>query len=103
MAMSRRQEILIQPREAEALCIKASLIWLKDKGIGKCVFETDSQVLARACKGTSGRSYFDTIVRDCIELFQYFEEVLVRFSHRSANRAAHALTKAAYSMSGSHE
>ena len=42
----------------------------------RCVFETDSQVLGRACKGINGRSYFATIVRDCIDLFHHFDEVV---------------------------
>ncbi|KAL8114292.1 hypothetical protein AgCh_021227 [Apium graveolens] len=99
MARSSRQDVLIPPREAEAMCLKESLLWLKDKGLQKCVFETDSQVLARACKGGRGRSLFHTIVKDCVDLFQHFEEVSVCFTHRSANRVAHALAKAAHSMS----
>ncbi|XP_074369140.1 uncharacterized protein LOC141710128 [Apium graveolens] len=70
MARSSRQDVLIPPREAEAMCLKESLVWLKDKGLQKCVFETDSQVLARACKGGRGRSLFHTIVKDCVDLIQ---------------------------------
>ena len=69
MAMNRRQAVFIPPREAEALCLKEALSWLKEKGFKKCIFETDSQVLARACKGVDGKSFFHTIVRDCIDLF----------------------------------
>lgn len=46
MAMHRRQQGLMAPREAEALCLKEALIWLKDKSFSKCNFETDSQFLA---------------------------------------------------------
>ncbi|XP_074352002.1 uncharacterized protein LOC141691163 [Apium graveolens] len=74
-AMSRRCEGLIPPREAEALCLKSTLLWLQTMGYRKCVFETDSQILARACQGVSDSSYFHTIVRDCIDLFQYFDDV----------------------------
>lgn len=98
MAMSRRQDVLLPPREAEAVCLRETLIWLRDKGLRYCIFETDSQVLARACKGVNGISFFHTIVRDCIELFKHFHEVLVCFAHRSANVVAHVLVRAAHSL-----
>ncbi|XP_074352565.1 uncharacterized protein LOC141691704 [Apium graveolens] len=79
MVVSRQRDGLVSPREAEALCLKEALSWLKDKGLSKCIFETDSQLLARACKGVYGRSYFHSIVSDCVELFKQFSEVLVSF------------------------
>ena len=33
-------------------------------------------------------------MRDCIDLFQHFEEVLVLFAYRSVNGAAHPLARA---------
>ncbi|KAL8134494.1 uncharacterized protein LOC141714729 [Apium graveolens] len=99
MAMSKKHQVLLPPREAEALCLKETLLWLKEKSYRRCIFETDSQVLVRACKGVEGRSFFHTIVTDCIDLFQHFEEVSVCFTHRSANGVAHALARAASSMS----
>lgn len=53
------------------------------------MFKTNSRVLAKACKGTCGRSYFDTIVSDCIDLFQLFDDVLVVFTR--SNIVAHLL------------
>lgn len=50
MARSRKQENLVPLREAEAMCLKEALSWMKGKGFHKCIFETDSQVLAQACK-----------------------------------------------------
>lgn len=55
-ALSRRQDGLVQSREAEALCLKDTLLWLKDKGFARCIFETDCQILARACKDARGSS-----------------------------------------------
>lgn len=43
---------------------------------------------------------FDTIAEDCSELTKHFDEVLVIFVHRSANKIAHLLAQASYSMSG---
>lgn len=102
-AMSRRRAGLIPPREAEALCLKSALLWLQTMGYRKCIYETDSQILARACQGVSGSSYFHAIVRDCIDLFQHFDDVKVCFVYRSANGAAHPLARAAYSLSGCQE
>lgn len=103
MARSKRQDMFVPPREAEACSLKEALFWLKDKGFQRCIFETDSQVLVRACKGGDGRSFFHTIVRDCIDLFQHFDEVSVCFVSRSANMVAHKLARAAYSVSGFRE
>lgn len=102
-AKSCRREGLFPPREAEALALQNALLWLKEEGHKNCIFETDSQVLVRACKSATGSSYFYTIVRDCIDLFQHFDEVKVCFMYRSANQVAHALARAAYSFPGYRE
>lgn len=57
-------------------------------------------ILTNACKRAHGNSYFDTIVMDYIDLFKYFENMLVVFIHRSVNNATHLLARAAHSMSG---
>lgn len=61
------------PREAEALGLKEALSWARESNFRRCIFETDSQVLAVACKGRCGRSYFDTQMLECIELFKHFD------------------------------
>lgn len=66
MARNTRKACVIPRREGEALGLKEALSWLKNKSFKICVFETDSRVLARACQGVNGRSYFDMIVSDCI-------------------------------------
>lgn len=33
MVMSRRHDVLIPSREAEAMCLKEAMSWLKDKGL----------------------------------------------------------------------
>ncbi|KAL8146785.1 hypothetical protein AgCh_004503 [Apium graveolens] len=103
MARSRKQENLVPPREAEAMCLKEALSWMKSKGFQKCIFETDSQVLAQACKGRSGNSYFSAIVSDCIDSFKHYDDVQVCFAHRSTNEAAYILAREAHSVSGSRE
>ncbi|XP_074327738.1 uncharacterized protein LOC141665650 [Apium graveolens] len=93
LAHSVRREGMVPPREAEALSLKEALSWLKDKDFRRCIFETDSQVLAKAYNSVTGRSYFATIVRDCMDLFHHYDEVDVCFTRRSANSAAHSVRR----------
>ncbi|XP_074337198.1 uncharacterized protein LOC141674388 [Apium graveolens] len=102
-ARVKKIRVHVQPREAEALGLKEALAWAKSLGLKKCIFETDSKLLADACKGEQGRSYFHTIVLDCIQFFKHFDEMLVQFVHRSANEVAHTLARATHSMSDSQE
>lgn len=103
MAKSSRHEGLVPPREAEALGMKESLSWLKGRNCTKCIFETGSKILDDACKRAHDNSYFDTIIMDCIDLFNQFDDVLVLFIHRFTNDTVHLLVKAAHSMSGFRE
>lgn len=102
-ARAQKIEVNMQPREAEAVSLKEALSWTKELGFQKCIFETDAKMLADACKGVPGRSFFHTIVLDCVDFFKHFDEVLVEFVHRSANGVAHTLARAAHSMSGFQE
>ncbi|KAL8146232.1 hypothetical protein AgCh_004104 [Apium graveolens] len=70
-----------QVREAEAISLKEMLSWTKRHGFSNCVFETDSKLLADAFNGGQVKSYFHSIVRDCVELSKNFENVLVHFVH----------------------
>ncbi|KAL8115005.1 hypothetical protein AgCh_021723 [Apium graveolens] len=88
-----------KPREAEAIAMKEALSWVTTRGYKQCVFETDSYVLADACNGSTGRSLFDTIVTDCIELIKHISPVLFSFAYRSANNVAHVLAQTTCSMS----
>ena len=88
-----------KPREAEAIAMKEALSWVINRGYMQCVFETDSYVLADACNGSPGRSLFDIIVRDCVELSKHISQVLFSFAYRSANNVAHVLAQATCSMS----
>ncbi|KAL8102066.1 hypothetical protein AgCh_026811 [Apium graveolens] len=102
-ARNKRVEAVLHPREAESLSLKEALSWAKDLGFQKCSFETDAKLLVNACKGEHGRSYFHTIVKDCVNYFKHFDQVLVDFVSRSANDVVHVLARATHSMSGSHE
>lgn len=71
--------------------------------VEKCIFESDAKLLVDALSGCRGRSYFDIIILDCLNLFKHFEEVLDVFVYRFANNVAHKLGRAVYSMSIFHE
>ena len=87
------------PRKAEVISLKELMTWTKKCGYTRCVFETDSKLLADAYNGGTGNSYFHSIVSDCIELSKHFDSVLVQFVHRSANEGAHLLARASHSES----
>ena len=98
-AMCKQKQGTWSPREAEALSFREVLSWMKEHSFTRCVFETDSKLLADACNGNPGRSYFHSIVGDCVESIKQFEDVLVRFVPRSANEIAHLLARVSRSMS----
>lgn len=102
-AMCQQMEGIWHPREAEAISLREVLSWTKRHGFTRCVFETDSKLLADAYNGGRGNSYFHSIVNDCVELSKHFESVLVQFVHRSANEVAHLLARAYHSESGLRE
>lgn len=73
---------------------------MNSRRLRHCLIETDCKVLVDACNGGPGEAYFGTIVKECTQLLKHINPVLVRFIYRSANRVAHKVAKAAYSMSG---
>ncbi|XP_074374530.1 uncharacterized protein LOC141714933 [Apium graveolens] len=93
----------VEPKMAEALSLKEALAWIKDWRSAKVIFESDSKLPVDALTGNRGKSYFDTIVNDCVDLLKHFNDVLVVFTYRSANSVAHTLAKAAHSISGPQE
>lgn len=93
----------LQPREAEVVGLKEALSWIKELGFKNCIFETDAKMLADACNGVKGRSFFHTnIVLVSVELFKHFHDVLVnvlvKYVHRSANVVAHILARATHDV-----
>lgn len=90
LAKSKKYEELVPPREAEAISLKEALSRTKVKNFKKNIFEIDSQILIEVCQISRG-IYFDTIIMDCIDLFQHFDDVLVVSIHRSANGTTHLL------------
>ena len=74
-------------REAEAWSIRAALLWMKEWRSQKCIFELDAKSVVDAVHGIRGYSNF-TIIEECEEILKHFQEVLVVFENRSANRVS---------------
>ncbi|KAL8089646.1 hypothetical protein AgCh_039217 [Apium graveolens] len=91
------------PIEAEALSLKKVLSWAKNFGYVHFNIKTDSKLLVDAYSGTTPRSYFHSIVNDCVELVKHFENVIVPFVPRSVNKVVHLLAKVSHFMSGLQE
>ncbi|XP_031091006.1 uncharacterized protein LOC115996003 [Ipomoea triloba] len=87
-------------KEAEALCIREALSWLKDTGMGDVDVETDSQLVYYALRSNSFNSAFGFILNDVKEVASMINGVDFCFAKRSANRAAHTVAREVVSMSG---
>ncbi|KAL8101548.1 hypothetical protein AgCh_033450 [Apium graveolens] len=90
----------MQAKESEVRSLKEALLWVRQWRTTKCIFKMDAKSVVDAIHGGSGDSIFHTIVEDCVEHLKHFEQVLVMFARRSANRVAHLLAQTTYSMSG---
>ncbi|XP_074347454.1 uncharacterized protein LOC141686311 [Apium graveolens] len=88
----------MQAKEGEARSLREALIWIRQWRSLKCIFEMDVKAVVDAIHGGSGNSIFHTIVDDCVKILKHFEEVLIVFTRRSANKVAHSLAQATYFM-----
>lgn len=87
----------MQAKEGEARSLREALIWIRSWRKSKCIFEMDAKAVVEVIHVGRGNSIFHTIVDDCVEILKHFEEVLVVFT-RTANKVAHLLAQATYSM-----
>ena len=88
----------LSAREAEALCMKEVLTWLKERQLDTCIIETDSMQVIEAMHTSSQNSMFHLLVGDCKYLLRYFRHVQVRFVRRFTNGATHLVAQAARSL-----
>ncbi|XVE59891.1 hypothetical protein DITRI_Ditri05aG0083600 [Diplodiscus trichospermus] len=92
---------LLDAMLAEALSCREALSWLKGMGIPSMVVEFDSLLLINAIIGhRSNFTYLGDIVDDYKILAKSFENYVFTHVRRSANQAAHMLTRAVGSMPG---
>ncbi|XP_060960630.1 uncharacterized protein LOC133031205 [Cannabis sativa] len=74
--------------------IREALSWLKDKPYQHVCVESDSLVTVQAIHSPIEMfSGFGLIVKDCKSLLDSMNNVSLRFVKRSANRAAHVMTR----------
>ncbi|XP_019176443.1 PREDICTED: uncharacterized protein LOC109171818 [Ipomoea nil] len=86
--------------EAEVLCLREALSWLRDTGMGEVDVETDSQLCIHALRSESFFSAFGFLIDDVKQVASLLQGVSFAYVRRSANRATHALAREAVSMSG---
>ncbi|KAL8103095.1 hypothetical protein AgCh_027577 [Apium graveolens] len=86
---------------AEALSIREALSWLKDKGYGNAVLESDCLQVVQAIRSSFVCfSYLGRVVNECRSLLVSLsnKNVVFKFVKRSANRVAHYLARYNYSI-----
>lgn len=89
---------LVDPEVAEVLGLKEALSWIKVKGWGAVVIETDCYAVVQAVRSAIVMvSPFGMLVKDCKSLLASLREVFLLFVYRSVNSAAHSFARAAYS------
>ena len=68
-AISVNKQILLQPREAEALSVREALHWIRIQSLSNVIVEMDSLLVFQAITSSGiANSPFDLLVEDCIEL-----------------------------------
>ena len=73
--------------------------WLKSNGLNKLVIESDAKFTVESIRSSASPSSYDLIVEDCKHLLSFFNDVKLRFVHKSANSIAHLLARGSGSMS----
>ncbi|XP_019150064.1 PREDICTED: uncharacterized protein LOC109146845 [Ipomoea nil] len=91
---------LYMVHEAEAVRAKEALSWIKGRGWGRVVLETDAQVVTRAVAADANISPFGAIIQEVRELLHELPMVTFRFVQRRDNGMAHLLAKKALSYIG---
>ncbi|XP_074373609.1 uncharacterized protein LOC141713950 [Apium graveolens] len=57
-ARSKKMEVLLHPREAEAVSLNEALSWTKELGFKQCIFETDAKLVVDAINKAQGCAFF---------------------------------------------
>ncbi|CAH9122687.1 unnamed protein product, partial [Cuscuta epithymum] len=90
------------PLEAELMGVREALSWLKAQQWDFIDVESDSLLAIQEIQRGSSLSYSGILAEDIRDLMTNFVSIIFSHVRRSANRAAHALAKAAGSLSDSH-
>ncbi|GAU14634.1 hypothetical protein TSUD_96980 [Trifolium subterraneum] len=87
--------------EGEAMAIKEAMIEMTQKGFSHVIIESDSKTVIDAISSSQvGISEFSLLISSIKSLLVSNPNFEVKFVKRQANMTAHALARAAYSMSG---
>ncbi|XP_019164289.1 PREDICTED: uncharacterized protein LOC109160428 [Ipomoea nil] len=86
--------------EGEALSVREALNWLMGIGMGNVEVEVDSQIVFNAVRSVPFVSAFGLLVGDIKELAATVGGVEFSFVRQSANCAAHAIAREAFSEPG---
>nr|GMD76464.1 uncharacterized protein LOC109192287 [Ipomoea batatas] len=87
------------PKEAEAMAIKETLSWIKNKNMDHVEVESDALQVIQSLNQVEGVSSFDLVLLDVNDIPRSCAYVVISRVNRTANRVAHALIREACSMS----
>jgi ribonuclease HI len=86
--------------EGEAMALKEAMEAVMYRGLSHVIFESDSKLVVDAISsrqaGISEFSMLISYIQSLLRMNNYFE---VKFVKRQANKVAHSLARAAFSMS----
>ena len=87
--------------EAEAICVREILSWLKGLLFLPVIIEMDSlQVFTALTMASFSPNGFSLIIDDCRALAQSLGDVTFSFVRRSANSSGHSVARVGGSLSG---
>ena len=88
------------PLEAEAINVREALSWLKDKGINKCIIESDSLHTIEGIRQKSHQSCFHLVIDNCKAMTKLLEMCSIGMFVYLRIWQLTFLARAAYSLSG---
>ena len=93
-AASRVVNGLFHVRELETMGLREALSWIKQLGLKRVIFETDSLQVVQALQNRDvDFSEFGALIKDCLSLLQGEHYFSVAFTKRQNNVVAHILAR----------
>ena len=101
--MASLAEKIVMPQTVEileALAARRAMIFMEELGLGRVIFEGDSENVVKALtRGCLDRSSIGHIVKDCMSLMGCFQTCSFSHVRRQSNGVAHALARRARNSS----
>lgn len=82
-----------QPKEAEAICMRKALKWLKEMKIDYVHIESYALLVIQRLTNYNLVSSFDLVIEDTCKLANEFQSISFSFVKRSTNTAVHLLAR----------